>query len=799
MSVTQTSVNVLFAIANVLLGTNGRAPTLPSKKPTKSTKSTKPDKSGKPDKPNAAESSSEKELKEIRDILKKGIDVSIASPDLVKSFNGINRAQNEFVAGIVEGMQTEMNNISSGLNEQGEPDGYDMTPEQRKNLVDSMFESFSKMMKEQGNGSDLFSAAKESNGLEDIEVEKEKAEVEAKHHQELIDALSACCAIDKNESKDEKQKGMFGGFLGDKEGGVFGTGIMGFLAGLLGIAGVSTILPKILGGMGAAASFLGKLVPFLGASIAAISGIMDLMEGKAQTEIPKGLMMLSPFHWGAYIGDKFNQLYEAISKYFGGTGSLGSDIYDALEGTREKYDDLKEHFKSKVDEWIGDVDKFFSSEGWPAKKFEELKQYVSDRGNDIMESIKTFFSSEGLPARKFDEGVEWSKEKFEEAKASIQKFFDDGLISIKEQIDAFKQRYNDTVDFLGKTLEDLKQKPGEWIQDAKEGIKEFASQMVSAKEDPIDSNIVDTNRATIEQELAKARSDNKILEDQREMSDFDKKMYKEDSDKIKKLERELEQQNAIDAELKTLREKKDFGTGRGAVEKRKQNEERQAELLRQSQQLRKSPVALRPVPGSPEDLKALEPVATSEKLAPTRGSIERQKEDISSTDVVEESIIEAPISSEPVAEKRTQGRGSRVRAKESAASTVDYILKSSSSEPKAYSVAVPLIDSSQIKVKPEFDLSSIQQPTATSQISQKNPLEQKDSLQYGIVEETALDISDKESKKATDLISGITSIQQSSTSANSVTSINISPTTNIGSSMAPAYPNRGLSSSLSTN
>ena len=75
----------------------------------------------------------------------------------------------------------------------------------------------------------------------------------------------------------------------------------------------------------------------LAAAYSVGSGGMDELKGKRVESltdiIPEGnFEKLNPFQYamnaGRYVGNKQNQYYGAVSKFAGGSGSLGSDIYD---------------------------------------------------------------------------------------------------------------------------------------------------------------------------------------------------------------------------------------------------------------------------------------------------------------------------------------------------------------------------------------------------------------------------------------------------------------------------------------
>jgi len=123
-------------------------------------------------------------------------------------------------------------------------------------------------------------------------------------------------------------------------GDAAGTGIMDLLG--------NTKLGKVLsrGKLGIVGN-AGKLVKGAGLAAAGFSvydGIKDIIDGKkiesADQIIPEGLNALNPFAYamngGRYIGGKIDTGYGALSKALGGSGSLGSDIYDAVHPTTKQ-------------------------------------------------------------------------------------------------------------------------------------------------------------------------------------------------------------------------------------------------------------------------------------------------------------------------------------------------------------------------------------------------------------------------------------------------------------------------------
>lgn len=86
--------------------------------------------------------------------------------------------------------------------------------------------------------------------------------------------------------------------------------------------------------IGSSIGTIAKVFTKVAAPLAAIAdvgfGVKDLIEGKTQEEAPTGWNAASPMHWGMWAGNKLNQGYGAASKFFGGSGSLGSDIAGAF-------------------------------------------------------------------------------------------------------------------------------------------------------------------------------------------------------------------------------------------------------------------------------------------------------------------------------------------------------------------------------------------------------------------------------------------------------------------------------------
>jgi hypothetical protein len=121
------------------------------------------------------------------------------------------------------------------------------------------------------------------------------------------------------------------GLLGDLAAGASG-GLLAKATGKLSKVGgaIKSALPK-------AGKLLGKAAPWLAAGDAAYNGISDEAEGKKVENVgdivPEGMLSkINPFEYamrgGRYLGNKANEAYGAVSSKMGGSGSLGSDLYD---------------------------------------------------------------------------------------------------------------------------------------------------------------------------------------------------------------------------------------------------------------------------------------------------------------------------------------------------------------------------------------------------------------------------------------------------------------------------------------
>jgi hypothetical protein len=133
------------------------------------------------------------------------------------------------------------------------------------------------------------------------------------------DAVAAAPEAKNNDEKDE------------------GGGIMNTL-GDLAEGGLS----KAGGLLKGAGKLAGKVAAPLAAGLAVFHGVSDIADGgKVDSIIPKGGLMdkLNPFEYamngGRIAGQGINSAYEGASKMLGGSGSIGSDIFDHF-GKHEK-------------------------------------------------------------------------------------------------------------------------------------------------------------------------------------------------------------------------------------------------------------------------------------------------------------------------------------------------------------------------------------------------------------------------------------------------------------------------------
>lgn len=101
----------------------------------------------------------------------------------------------------------------------------------------------------------------------------------------------------------------------------------------------------------------------LAAGLSVGEGISDLAEGKRVESVgdivPEGWSKLNPFSWamrgGMYAGEKINLGYGAISERLGGSGSLGSDIYEGVQKGKEVVSSSVERAKHIVNTGITGV------------------------------------------------------------------------------------------------------------------------------------------------------------------------------------------------------------------------------------------------------------------------------------------------------------------------------------------------------------------------------------------------------------------------------------------------------------
>lgn len=90
-----------------------------------------------------------------------------------------------------------------------------------------------------------------------------------------------------------------------------------------GASKVGSIAAKGAGALGSIAKKAGPL----GAALDVGMGVNDLLDGKAQEEMPSGWDVISPMKWGMYAGDKVNKGVEAAT----GGNSIGGWLADKLQ------------------------------------------------------------------------------------------------------------------------------------------------------------------------------------------------------------------------------------------------------------------------------------------------------------------------------------------------------------------------------------------------------------------------------------------------------------------------------------
>jgi hypothetical protein len=102
-----------------------------------------------------------------------------------------------------------------------------------------------------------------------------------------------------------------------------------------GVGKLATVAPGAAKGAASAAGGLANVAKKAGVAGAILDvgmGASDLIDGKAQTEMPSGWDVISPMRWGMYGGDKINKGVEAVS----GGSSIGSMIGDVFKSDAEK-------------------------------------------------------------------------------------------------------------------------------------------------------------------------------------------------------------------------------------------------------------------------------------------------------------------------------------------------------------------------------------------------------------------------------------------------------------------------------
>ncbi len=118
---------------------------------------------------------------------------------------------------------------------------------------------------------------------------------------------------------------IVGAILLKGKGGAMMEGATNVASKVLGKGGMAEPYLQAGGKMlGAGSKALLKKVPLIGGIADAGFGINDLLHGKEQTTMPKGLDMIDPMKWGMYAGHGINSL---TTQALGGE-SLGSKVYD---------------------------------------------------------------------------------------------------------------------------------------------------------------------------------------------------------------------------------------------------------------------------------------------------------------------------------------------------------------------------------------------------------------------------------------------------------------------------------------
>lgn len=239
-----------------------------------------------------------------------------------------------------------------------------------------------------------------------------------------------------------------------KKGGAGGGGLSSLLSG----AGIMALFSKFkafLTPFVPALKLAGKVAAVAGAGIASYRGVKEEFAGrkveKLSDIIPKGFWnKLNPFEYamggGRYIGNKFNQMYNIISKKAGGAGSLGADIFDTKELIGKKIGMLV----SKVSDIFSDVKKSMIS------KASDMRDKIVDTYGRMKDHTLTRIS---VMSDNITEVFYNVRQKFSDLNTSIRGIFTKigtgfkGSIDyIKDKMDAFLPSGTDIIDALQSVL-----------------------------------------------------------------------------------------------------------------------------------------------------------------------------------------------------------------------------------------------------------------------------------------------------------------------------------------------------------
>jgi hypothetical protein len=110
---------------------------------------------------------------------------------------------------------------------------------------------------------------------------------------------------------------------------VTGTGMFSAGASKVGsvVSSTASTVGKLASGAGKAVGVAAKAAGPLGAVLDVGMGASDLIDGKAQEDLPSGFDILSPMRWGLYAGDKINKGVSALT----GGSSVGSLLADQFQ------------------------------------------------------------------------------------------------------------------------------------------------------------------------------------------------------------------------------------------------------------------------------------------------------------------------------------------------------------------------------------------------------------------------------------------------------------------------------------